>query len=269
MLQRRCAPQQLRWVANYAESGLTVAGVFSDDDLKARDTSNNADRGVVAHEIIQKANDSWIREYGIPPAVDGGEWHYADMVKNKEIYEIKPEHGEEDAVGQATNYVRLANEVDPGHKLASAGINRNPDPLLTKDLTILSPVSGSHDDTHELRLNYWKARDGEILYRWVINNTSAEERAKARRSAKSKRKRAEEKQEKQKKESAKIQKGQAFTLASWAKKSEPAKKPAPPVKESPSATAEPIEAPEAEEEAPEAVEPEAEEPVAAEEESTS
>lgn len=125
VLQRKGAYLLQRpWAANYEESGLTVEGVFTDDNIKLRDTTNSKDRGIVAHEHIQKANDSWIWEYGIPPAVDGGGWHYADMVKNKEIYEIKPEHGEKNALEQANENVKCANEVDPGHRLAMSVFNR-------------------------------------------------------------------------------------------------------------------------------------------------
>jgi|GEM_PF-5155817 len=239
---------QRPWASNYEESGLTVEGVFSDDDIKRGYVINDENKGTVAHELIQKANGSWIPEYGIPPAVEGGGWSYADMVKNKEIYEIKPEHGGEDAVVEATKRVDLANAIDPGHKLATADIIRDTGPLLTKELTVINSVTRMNEnDTYTLRLNYWKSRAGEILYRWVIKNTSAEERKAERSRDKGKRKREEKKKEKQKEESAKVQKGQKFTIAEAFAKKKPAAEKASSVAESPSATAEPTEAPEAEE----------------------
>jgi hypothetical protein len=242
VLQRRCAPQQLQWVANYEDSGLTVEGVFSDDDIKLRDTTNNADRGIVAHEHIQKNNGSWIPEYGIPP-VAAGEWHYADMVKDKEIYEIKPEGGEEDAVTQATNYVNWANFSNEGHKLAKAPF-KTYTPLNNKQLSVQNPITGQiENDGYEVGLRYWNSRAGEILYKWEIKNTSAEERIRV----KEKRKRDEKKDEKKKEANAKVQKGQKFTIAEAFAKKKKAQEKASPV-ESPSATAETTEVPEAEEE---------------------
>ncbi|WP_217602124.1 hypothetical protein [Chitinophaga sp. GbtcB8] len=252
VLQRRCAPQQLQWVANYEDSGLTVEGVFSDADIQRGYVINDEDKGTVAHEFIQKANGGWIREYGIPPVPPDVAWHYADMVKDKDIYEIKPEGGVENAVAQATRYVNWANVANPGHKLATAAFNENT-PLLRKELPLLSPATGQvENDTFELGLHYWNDEAGEILYKWGIKNLSAE----ARRRAKEKRKREEKKGKEQKEKNEKIQKGQAFSIASWAKKKPAPAKTASAVAESPSATAEPTEAPE----------PEAEEPVVIEEE---
>lgn len=258
VLQRKCDySQQNRWAANYVDSGLTVESVFDDDDLKRGDTANNDTRGTVAHEHIQKTNGSWIKEYGIPPAVEGGGWRYADMVKNKEIYEIKPKNGGEDAVKQAGDLVELANKIEPGHKLATAGIIRDTDPLLTKEPAVINPVTRMNEnDTYTLHLNYWKERDGEILYEWKIKNTSAEERIRG----KEKRKRDEKKDEKKKEENAKFQKGQKFTIAeAFAKKKPTAKKTASTVAESPSATPETTALPETEAPEAEAEEPEEEE----------
>lgn len=235
---------QRPWASNYEESGLTVEGVFSDDDIKRGYVINDEDKGTVAHELIQKANGSWIPEYGIPPAVVGGEWRYADMVKNKEIYEIKPEGGGEDAVDQANKYVNKANETNPGHKLATEAFNTTT-LLHSRDLRIPSPATGQEEnDTFELSLRYINGRAGEILYKWGIKNISAANR----RLAKSKRTRDESKNVKTKEKNEKIQKGQKFTIAeAFAKKKPAAEKTASSVAESPSATAEPTEAPEAEE----------------------
>lgn len=168
IIQLRCNPQQLAWQANYVASGLGLNDLFTNSDLVSyaddqNFVENTVDRGTFAHEYIQGANSSWTAEYGIPPTGGYSGWSYADMVKNGDIYEIKPLGGMEDAVTQATNYVNKAN-ANPSrphvHKLASVAIQENP--------CSLNKTIGQK--TYSVKLSYGKHADGEILYSWSVTS---------------------------------------------------------------------------------------------------
>lgn len=168
IIQLKCNSRKLEWQANYSASGLGIRDIFTDRDLidYADDQNfveNTVDRGIFAHEYIQGANSSWTAEYGIPPIDGYSGWSYADMVKNGDIYEIKPLGGMEDAVTQATNYVNKAN-ANPSsphvHKLASEAIQGNPC-LLNKTI---------EQETYSVKLSYEKHANGEILYSWSVTS---------------------------------------------------------------------------------------------------
>jgi len=211
--QRKCFPQQLAWEANYEDSNLDINTLFSDEHLKTGNVANTEDRGTFAHEHIQRRHGSWIPEYGIPPTLLYGGWHYADMVSNKKVYEIKPNGGIEDAVGQATTYVTKANQTSAGHVLATTTISRS-DCLITRQLSIHDYFTLRNEtDTVKLYLNYENSRPGEILYQWIITNESREQRRKRRATAKKEDKKEREKTE----ESAKQARGSASLLDMFSK----------------------------------------------------
>ena len=178
VMQRQVDPQQLAWRENYKDSGLTIADIFSDDQILSGDTSNDVHRGIFAHEFIQAEHGSWTKEYGIPPA--GGGWSYADMAKEKAIYEIKPEGGVEDAVTQAIGYVSQANRSREGHVRATARLGDRK-LMVRKTLTARDfRLNRDMDDTFELYLNYRNNAPGEVLYKWEIINVSKDARRRER-----------------------------------------------------------------------------------------
>lgn len=198
-IQLRCSQGGQAWQANYVDSGLTVDQLFSNEDLKLGNSSNDENRGTFAHEYIQKKHGSWIPEYGIPAAVGHPGWSYADMVKDLKIYEIKPSGGLEDAVTQATNYVTKANLARSGHELATAAIAQR-DCLLEKTLEVRDFITHRlEQDRIRLYLNYNSSRAGEIVYSWEIVNESRE----ARKAKREKEKRDKLKSEKTAKENEK------------------------------------------------------------------
>jgi len=176
-------PQQLAWQENYADSGLQINAIFTDADLMAGNSANNADRGTFAHEYIQRHHGTWIKEYGVPPHGGSG-WGYADIVKEKKIYEIKPDGGFEDAVGQATRYVGQANGNDPGHELAAAVIDQSFRLRRIQVAVMDHYTNREENDTIDLHLGWQNNRAGEVLYKWIIVNVSRVGRGRARDAAK-------------------------------------------------------------------------------------
>lgn len=206
IVQLRCNPQQLRWAANYQNSGLNITDLFTDENLMNGDSHNNDNRGIFAHEHIQEKYGNWIAEYGIPPTLLDQGWCYADMVSQKRIYEIKPGGGLEDAVGQATRYMNKANQTDAGHTLATVALVGR-DLILSRQISIHDYFTGQEEnDTVNLYLMYHTNRAGEILYEWVIVNESKQERKKIRDDAKKKEKNDKVKKEKDEKMSKGIPK---------------------------------------------------------------
>lgn len=202
VIQRQCTAEQKAWQANYRRSqpDANLPALFPDRDLRPGWVVSNTDRGNFAHEHIQEKYNDWVPEYGVPPGSSHG-WGYADMVNAGNVYEIKPQGGDEPALDQARRYVDQANghATNGVHKLATAPV-RGKDLLMRKNIAITNPFTQAQsNDEYALYLNYHTPQAGEILYQFEVENVSATERTKKRKSEKQKETREQQKKEKQQK----------------------------------------------------------------------